>query len=401
MDDRYCGLHFVLKVASRCNLNCSYCYVYNKGDDTWKNRPPFMERDVFSTALRRIRRHLTRFGQKYVTITFHGGEPCLAGPDLFSSWCDEIAETLNHVATVQLSLQTNGTLLDERWAKVIQQHHIDVGVSVDGSPAIHDEFRVDHAGRGSYQLVERGLDALRAAGVPLRFLSVIQLGVSGLDVHRHLVNLGPASIDYLLPDFTHDTIAPVRARFGPTPVADFLIPIFDEWWQHETLALKIKIFWNIAWLVLGGDSRVDMFGNKPLGFVFVETDGAIENLDVLRVCKGGIAQTGLNVQQSEFVDLLRASDLHGNAVFRGMPLPAGCKSCQERETCAGGYLPHRYSSSRLFDNPSVWCADLIRLFSHVRSRLDVSPEETALRRGYLTNITLTSMKAQQQQASSA
>ena len=35
-------LAFVLKVVSRCNLNCSYCYVYNKGDSTWRTRPVLM-----------------------------------------------------------------------------------------------------------------------------------------------------------------------------------------------------------------------------------------------------------------------------------------------------------------------------------------------------------------------
>ena len=381
-------LHFVLKVASRCNLNCTYCYVYNKGDQTWKARPALMRDEVFDAALERIRRHCLLTGQESVTVTFHGGEPCLAGPEQLSDWCGRIYEALAGVARVRLSLQTNGTLLDERWAEVIARQGLDVGISVDGTPEIHDAFRVDHAGRGSYGAVARGLAALREAQIPLKFLSVVQLGASGLDVHRHLVQLGATSIDYLLPDFSHDTIGPVRERYGPTPCADYLIPIFEEWWRNGTLDLKVKIFWNIAWMILGGESRIDMFGNRPLSFLFVETDGSIEGLDVLRVCKEGIAQTGLNVLTSDFREVAGVSALHRAAVFEGVPLSAACASCPEGRTCGGGYLPHRYSAARGFDNPSVWCADLLKLFSHLRGRLDVSAEETALRRGYITGLNL-------------
>ncbi|MGJ4905849.1 radical SAM protein [Bradyrhizobium sp. HKCCYLS2058] len=381
-------LHFVFKVASRCNLNCSYCYVYNKGDSTWKERPAIMDDEVVEIAIDRIRRHCLATGQTYLTITFHGGEPCLVKHERFSSWCQKIKDGLAGVARVQLCMQTNGTLLDDGWAEIIKRFDIDLGISIDGTPDVHDSLRVDHAGRGSYHDVEQGLSVLRRAGIPLRFLSVIQLGASGAAVHRHLTSLGPASIDYLLPDFTHDTIAAVRDRYGPTPCADFLIPIFEDWWRDGTLDLRIKIFWNIAWLVQGGESRIDMLGNQPLTFLFVNTDGEIEGLDVLRVCYDGAARTGLNVRTSDFMDVQHAGAFHRAAVFEGLPLPDGCRACRERDTCAGGYLPHRYASQTGFNNPTVWCADLLKLFDHVRERLGTSVEETKLRRAHFIDMAL-------------
>ena len=68
-------LQFVLKVTSRCNLNCSYCYVYNKGDSTWKDRPVFMSDEVLDAALARIRAWCRASRQPRVSILFHGGEP--------------------------------------------------------------------------------------------------------------------------------------------------------------------------------------------------------------------------------------------------------------------------------------------------------------------------------------
>jgi uncharacterized protein len=386
MADNDCALQFVLKVVSRCNLNCSYCYVYNKADHTWRQRPSMMSDEIFAAAISRIRRYCLKSGQQNVRITFHGGEPCLAGTERFSEWCYHIHETLNDVVRVGLSFQTNGTLLDERWMEVLLAHEVDVGLSMDGPKDLHNVFRVDHRGRGSYDDVERGALLLQQTGIPLNILSVIQPGADGLAIHRHFLSLGVENINYLLPDYTHDTIAPVWEKYGLTPCADYLIPIFDDWWYNSTLLLKISIFWNIARLILGGNSEMDFLGNRPLAFLFVETDGTIEGLDVLRVCKEGMSQTGLNVLTHDFHQIAEVSELHRKTVFQGVPLPFTCQACPERTTCAGGYLPHRYSSVRGFDNSTVWCQDLLRLFAHIRAHLGVSVEETQLRRQVLDDM---------------
>jgi uncharacterized protein len=81
--------------------------------------------------------------------------------------------------------------------------------------------------------------------------------------------------------------------------------------------------------------------------------------------------------------MAQASELHRLAILEGMPLPQACKLCHERDTCSGGYLPHRYSDSRGFDNPSVWCADILKIFALIRTRLKVPVHETHRRRRWL------------------
>jgi uncharacterized protein len=379
-------LHFVLKVASRCNLDCSYCYVYHKGDDSWRDRPALMPDHVFEAALARMVQHCRRSQQRSLRIIFHGGEPFLAGRKRFGRWCQRIHDELSSLTRIELMIQTNGTLIDDAWVRVMRDHDVGVGISIDGPPEVHDRWRVDHAGRGSYADVVRGATLLRKAGIPLHILAVIALGSDGYRTHRHLLSLGPSSISYLLPDYTHDSIAHVRALHGATPCADFLIPIFDDWWTNGTIDLRISLFWNIARLILGGDSELDLLGNQLLRFLFIETDGSIEGLDVLRQCQPGIGASGLNVLRDGFDCVARTNALLRATVFTGVPTPIGCASCQERDTCGGGYLPHRYSESRGFDNPSVWCADLLALFSHIRMRLGVDPEETKLRRQALAAL---------------
>jgi uncharacterized protein len=240
--------------------------------------------------------------------------------------------------------------------------------------------RVDHRQQGSYDQVERGLRLLQEAQVPFGIGCVIPLGADPLTVHQHFLGLSSKQITYLMPHFTHDTIEPIHQRYGPTPCADFLIPIFDHWWFESTMELQINNLKDVARVIMGGQSYSEAIGNGPPGYVFIEADGEMEGLDNLRACGQGLSRIKLNVRQADFFALLRTETMHSQAIFAGMPLAATCRNCPEGETCAGGHLAHRYSLSRGFDNPSVWCGDLLKLFAHVRARMGVSIEETYQRR---------------------
>jgi len=339
-----------------------------------------MPDSVFGVTLGRIRDHCQVSRQESVSITFHGGEPCLLGVRRFDAWCKYATAILRGTATVDFAIQTNATLLDEEWAETFAKHQVAVGISIDGPQEVHDRSRIDHRGRGSYEAALTGLAALRRARVPFGILAVIQFGLDPIAVHRHLLSLGCESISYLAPDFTHDTIAPVRERYGPTPCADVWLPLFDEWWFNGTLDVRIADFWNIARVIMGGNSELENIGNRPTSYVFVEADGEIEGLDVLRVCREGMSKTGLHVHAAALSEIAQAGLLHRQIIFEGMTLPDACQACAERNTCSGGYFPHRYSSDRGFNNPSVWCADILKLFALVRKRLNVSVPETMLRR---------------------
>jgi uncharacterized protein len=290
-------------------------------------------------------------------------------------------------------MQTNGTLLNSQWIESFLKHQVSIGISMDGPKEIHDAVRVDHLEQGSYERVERGLRLLQDAGVPYGVGCVIPLGADPLTVHHHFLQLGCTQITYLMPHYTHDTIAPVRQRYGATPCADFLIPIFDDWWFESTMEVRIDDLKNVARVIMGGRSHSEAIGNDPPCYVFIEPDGEMEGLDNLRACCDGLSRIKLNIRDSDFFDLLRTETMHTQAIFEGMPLAQTCRNCPEGATCAGGYLPHRYSSTRGFDNPSVWCADLLKLFAHVRARLEVTVEETNERRRILGMHNIPSLDA--------
>src|SRR5258705_11562166 len=100
------ALHFTMKIASRCNLNCAYCYVYHKEDQTWRDRTSIMPAHIFEAAVDRIRSHCLKSKQRVVRILVHGGEPCLVESQRFADWCELIAKEIGPVAKVQFSIQT-------------------------------------------------------------------------------------------------------------------------------------------------------------------------------------------------------------------------------------------------------------------------------------------------------
>jgi uncharacterized protein len=157
-----------------------------------------------------------------------------------------------------------------------------------------------------------------------------------------------------------------------------------DWLKTEGAGAEVTTLWNMCRVILGGDSKDEVIGNNAPGYLFVDTDGTIGGLDVLSICEPGLPNLGRSVFRTSF-DSIDADQFHGTkkAIF-GQSLPQACKTCPEAETCAGGHLPHRYSRQNGFDNPSVWCKDLLKLFGHIRSKLHIDITETAkLRAGYL------------------
>lgn len=358
----------VLKVAALCNLNCSYCYVYNHQDTTFRDRPRVISDEVFDATLDRIEAYCARHPGRRMTIAFHGGEPTLIGAARFDALAGRARKRLGR-RLAGLALQTNGTLIDAEWTRVLTRHDVNVGVSIDGTAAVHDAVRVDHAGRGSHRAVVSGLRRLQKAGVDPSVLCVIDPGRPGLDVYRHFRRLGVQRMNFLLPDVSHDSKALFYGGRGATPVADYLLPIFDAWLEEDDPDIEIRIFRGLIRMLMGGEGETDAFGNLLTGYLVVETDGSIETLDALRVCEHGLNRSGLTVLEHGFDDLEAGLPIVHQAVHLGFPLCATCQACPERDICGGGYVPHRYARANGFDNPSVWCADILKLLAHIRSRL--------------------------------
>ena len=189
----------LLKVASRCNLDCAYCYVYHMGDDGWRAQPARMPDAVQRAAVRRLANVYAHQGRPF-SVVLHGGEPLLLGARGLRGLCGRLRSALPPPCGIHL--QTNGVLLTDEVVDVCVRFGVGVSISIDGPRSVHDRFRVDHDGGGSFDRVRRGIDRLTARGDarPLfaGVLAVIDPESSPDDVYRCLKATGAPTVDFRL-----------------------------------------------------------------------------------------------------------------------------------------------------------------------------------------------------------
>ncbi|CNF99882.1 radical SAM domain-containing protein [Mycobacterium tuberculosis] len=357
---------FILKVHSRCNLSCRYCYLYTMADQRWRRRPPAMPAAVAEAAAARIAEHARRHGLREVSIVLHGGEPLLAGADGIRRVVDAVRGRLRGVARPRFSLQTNGTLLTDDLLRLFDELDVRVGVSLDGQRAGHDRARPGPRG-GSHDRVARGLAALTGPEFRHLFgglLCVIDLDQDPLAAYEALLAFAPPAVDLLLPHATWS--APPAGP--PGAYARWLVPVFDRWFGAPVRETRIRLFEEIINVLLGGGSSVEGIGTAPAAMVVVETDGRIEQSDILAATYENAADLGLDVFRDDFDAALRHPLTRARqSGARGVPTE--CRPCRWARTCGGGLYPHRYRAGSGFDHRSVHCTDLDALFGHVHTAL--------------------------------
>jgi radical SAM/SPASM domain FxsB family protein len=359
---------FILKVANRCNINCDYCYVFNLEDQVSRTLPTRMSVDVARMAARRIAEHATTHGLRTVDVILHGGEPLLAGPRHMSELLGVVREEIPYDTEIRFELQTNGTLLNDKWLDLFEHHKVTVGVSLDGPPAVNDLHRLGHTGKSSADAAIRGINLLRTrphlfAGL----LAVVDLDFDPVEVHDYLAAFEPPTIDFNLPHGTHATPPPRRDPSVPE-YGLWMTRLYDTWlarpqWQHS-----IRILEDIVALSSGVRGAVETVGLAPSASVVIESDGTIEGLDTLKVVEEGASWLGLDVARHSFDEVLDHPKLHYRHHGTNI-LAEKCQSCELVEICGGGYLPHRFSTAHGYRNPSVYCEDLAHLINHIQTSL--------------------------------
>jgi uncharacterized protein len=363
---------FVLKIHSRCDLACDYCYMYELADQSWHLQPRRMSWAIADQAIRRIAEHVRAHNVPRIALILHGGEPLLAGPKLIAHMVTSVREAAGPRVQVDVSLQTNGVGLNAEYLQLFDDLQIRLGVSLDGDAAMHDRHRRYRNGRGSHAAVVAALERLNAG--PYRhvfggLLCTIDVQNDPVATYEALLHFHPPMIDLLLPHGTWTAPPPQRIPGSPhTPYGDWLIAVFDRWFGAPRQETRIRLFEEIMQLLLGGTSTSEAVGLSPVSVIVIETNGSIEQSDMLKSAYHGAPWTGLHVNR----DPLDAALVLQSVVARQIgakALAAECRRCWIGRICGGGLYPHRYRSGSGWANPSVYCPDLFRLITHIRQAM--------------------------------
>lgn len=360
---------YIVKVASLCNLNCSYCYYYNGADNSYRGRPKLMSPEITEVMTDKIITHAHNHGLSDVDITLHGGEPLLIDKQSFVRMMREFDRIDQAGVTTRRKCQTNAVLLDPEWIDLLTEWRIWLGISMDGPKAAHDEFRVDHAGRGSYDHTVRGLQLALANepnGLRTSVISVINPKHAGASMYRHLRSLGVKRMDFLLPESNYAYPPPDYEPLGPaTAYGDFLIDVFDAWIAEDDPEVLVRLLDRIIRSCLGKDVQSDVIGGAPVRVAVIETDGSVEPTDNFKACADGMTNLGLNIRHNDFDDLYN-HDFFKHCIEAMQHIPSDCSGCAYLKWCAGGRITHRYSAAEQFAKRTIYCKDLYKLYTHVQ-----------------------------------
>jgi uncharacterized protein len=361
----------VLKVHQRCNLACDYCYVYEMADQSWRSRPMVIEERIWQATAGRMAEHAGTHRLESMRLVLHGGEPLLAGPERLARIVGDFRQAFDGVARLDVQMQTNGVLLGRKTLELLRAHRVGVGVSLDGAAADHDRRRRRTDGRGSHAAVDRALRLLtddRYRDSFAGLLCTVDPTTDPLVTYESLLAYRPPALDLLLPHANWSSPPERAPGAGPTPHGDWLIAIFDRWYDSASQEVSIRLFEDVLALLLGGRGRSEQVGLSPVAVVVVETDGTLEQVDSLKSAYDGACRTGLNVLD----DQLDAALTHPGVIARQIGEEALCDSCRAcplHRVCGAGHYAHRYRADDGFRNPSVYCADMAQLIRHASARV--------------------------------
>jgi uncharacterized protein len=333
-------------------------------------------------AADRIAEHAARHGLNRVRVVLHGGEPLMLGPSGLRWIFRRLRLALHGVAALDLSLQTNGLMLDERFAEMFLAAGVQVGISLDGGRQANDRHRRFDDGGSSFEPVVEAVRLLGSADYRPVFaglLCTVDVANDPVRVFEDLAALNPPKIDLLLPHATWEH-PPPPARAGQMSYGDWLVAVFDHWYGRPP-TIGVRLFEEIMHALLGGASRSEAVGLSAPESIVIETDGSLEQTDALKVAYAGAASTGYNVFDHDLDAVLKHPALAASALGPA-GLSATCRSCPIVSACGGGLYAHRYREDTGFDNPSVYCHDLTRLISHIQQRMTADLTAQAARKAF-------------------
>jgi len=352
--------------------------MYEMADQSWRHQPRRMSVGIARRTAMRIGEHARAHQTPSVALILHGGEPLLAGRELITELVCATRAAVGPGVQLDARIQTNGTGIDDSYLRLFNDLDVHVGVSLDGGPEAHDRHRRFPSGRGSYAAVAAGLDRLMAAPYRHLFsglLCTIDLRNDPVATYKALAEFGPPKIDFLLPHGTWAAPPPGRMPGSPdTPYADWLIEVFDHWYFAPSTG--IRLFEDIMKLLLGVDVSNETLALSPKRIVVIETDGAVEVADNLKIAYQGAGSTGLDVDRNPLDQALELPGVVARQLGERSLCPQ-CRGCDIRHVCGAGLYAHRYRPGTGFYNPSVYCPDLIKLIGHVREtmRADIAEQQ--------------------------
>jgi uncharacterized protein len=369
-----------------CNLDCEYCFFLSK-EMLYPGDRFRMADEMLETYIRQL---LESHRTQDVNVAWQGGEPTMMGLDFFRRSVELVDKYRRPGQRVAYTIQTNGTKIDDDWAVFFKENDFLVGLSVDGTKPLHDAYRVDKRGLGSFDRVMRGFEALKAREVDVNVLCTIHAANADhpLEVYRFFRDeMGVRFMQFIpIVERVTETLLPL-ANLGwgsergedrplylqtgnrvtdrtvePEAFGRFLTTIFDEWVRNDVGEVYVQHF----------DVALANWHGEPSGLcVFSETCGlalALEHNGDLYSCDHYVEPDYLlgNINDTPMIELVASEQQIEFGLAKRDTLPEFCRSCEVRFACHGGCPKNRFTETPDGeDGLNYLCAGYKTFFNHI------------------------------------
>ena len=369
-------------IGPRCNIDCTYCYYLEK-EKLFPSEKKFrMAPDVLETYVRQLIEANVEAGMTEVPFAWQGGEPTMLGVDYFRSIVALQNKHAPKGVKITNALQTNGILLDDEWGAFLKDEGFLVGISIDGPKKIHDRYRLDRAGRPTFDAVMRGLEVLQRHEVEHNALTVVQRanGGKGKEVYKFLKGIGIDFMQFIpiaersngnglagAPQVDKDPGNTVTQwSVSPRVYGKFLCDVFDAWITRDVGKIFVQHFDVQLGLWMGHPASLCVFAEQCGNAMAIEHDGSLYSCDHFVYPEyrlGNITETPMR----ELVWTERQQEF-GREKLTG--LTDQCRSCSFRFACNGGCPKHRFASSKTGEfGHNYFCESYTMFFQHAGPKL--------------------------------
>ena len=352
----------VKTVGAICNLDCHYCY-YLKKEQLYAKGSNFRLSD--ETLERYIIQHIQATPKEIVSFSWHGGEPTLLGVDFYRKAVELQKKYLPKGKKLINGIQTNGTLIDEKWCEFLAQENFYVGLSLDGPKEFHDRYRVTKGQKPTHKQVVHAFQSLKRYKVHVDLLCVVHdLNVKHpTAVYRYLKEIGGQYLQFLpLVERADDPEHSFVARSVPAEAyGEFLCTIFDEWVRHDIGKIFIQLFDESVRPFLGMEHALCIYRETCGDVPVVEHNGDFYSCDHYVQPEYKIG----NIYEQTLAQLIDAPAQRDFGRNKWTSLPSYCRRCEVLSMCNGGCPKDRFiKTPDGEDGLNYLCAGLKRFFSH-------------------------------------
>jgi uncharacterized protein len=372
-----------------CNLDCKYCFFLSK-EMLYPGDRFRMSDELLQTYIRQL---LESQPLGEVNIAWQGGEPTLMGIDFFRRAIQYVEQYRKPGQTILHTMQTNGTLLNDEWCAFFKEHNFLIGLSVDGPRDMHDAYRVDKRGRGSFDDVMSGCEVLGRHQVDVNILCTIHAANADhpLEVYRFFRDELKAAYMQFIPivERTTEALIPVaNLGWGKRPGGDrplytqhggqvtersvgaeqfgrFLVAIFDEWVSRDVGKVFVQTF-DVALGSWVGQHNLCIFSPTCGNAVALEHNGDLYSCDHYVEPEYRLG----NIRETPMAVMVASEKQQAFGQHKLDSLPKYCRECKVLFACYGECPRNRFISTPDGEpGLNYLCAGYKRFFNHIDPKM--------------------------------